>query len=334
VIQLTKSQRAAVVIAQLDEDRANKVLKDMSERDVIELMTEVTRLPVMTAEEVDQVIGELAHLTDSRADVRQGGVEIAERLLRERVGAVRAAEIMDELQSAGTDHPLAFINRIEPSQIVTFMSGEHPQMLAIVLAHVTREHAARILERLDDALRTEVARRVAKLSVLPPEVVRRAGAELEHRLATFARARGGTFDVVGIAALVGILTSADQATEKQILADLDERDPEIAQMVRDEMFVFDDVVELDDQTLQTVLRSVELKIVALALKGKLEHVIAKFTRNISRRAAEELVEEMTALGPQRLSVVEGAEASIVDVVRALADAGTITIERGTDELVS
>jgi len=333
VTPLTKSQQAAVIIAQLDEERAAKVLKNMSESEVIELMSQVARLPVMTTEDVESVIDELVLVAGSLADVRQGGSDIAERLLRERLGASRAAQIMDELQSVVADHPLAFINRIEPSQIVGFMSAEHPQLLAVVLAHVNRDHAARVVERLDDDLRTEVARRVAKMGPLPPDVVRRVGTELDYRLSAFARSGGGTSEVEGIATIVGILTSADQATEKQILADLDERDPEIAEQIRNEMFVFDDVVQLDDATLQTVLRSVVLKNVALALKGKPEHIIEKFTRNISERAAEELLEDMTSLGPQRLSVVEGAEAAIVKLVRSLADAGTITIERGNDELV-
>jgi flagellar motor switch protein FliG len=331
--ELSKSQRAAVIIAQLDEERANRVLRNMSEGEVIELMALVARLPTMTSEDVDAVVDELASVTGTLSDVRQGGSDVAERLLSERLGAARAAQIMDELQSAVTDHPLAVINRLEPTQIVGFMSSEHPQLLAVVLAHVNGDHGARVIERLEDELRTEVARRVAKMGALPPEVIRKVGAELEYRLSAFARAGGGTSEVEGIPTIVGILNNADQATEKQILADLDERDPEIAEMIRNEMFVFDNVIELDDPTLQTVLRSVVLKNVALALKGKPEHVIQKFTRNISERAAEELLEDMMTLGPQRLSVVEAAEASIVKLVRSLADAGTITIERGNDELV-
>jgi len=333
MISLTRAQQAAVVIAQLDEERANKVLRNMTESEVIELMAQVARLPVMTSEDVESVLDDLLLVAGTLTDVRQGGNDIAERLLRERLGDVRAVEIMNELQHAIADHPLDFIDRIEPAQIAGFMSGEHPQLLAVVLAHVTREHGARIVERLEDNARTEVARRVATMSALPPEVVRKVGHELEYRLSAFARSGGGTSEIEGLATIVGILTSADQGTEKQILADLDERDPEGAEMIRNEMFVFEDVIELADATLQTVLRSVVLKNVALALKGKPDHVIEKFTRNISERAAEELLEDMQSLGPQRLSVVEGAESAIVKLVRSLADAGTITIERGNDELV-
>lgn len=333
MVALSKSQQAAVIIAQLDESRANRVLRAMSESEVIALMAEVARLPTMSADEVEQVIDELAASAGALMDVRQGGSEIAERLLAERIGATRAAEIMDELKNVVSDHPLAFINRIDAAQIAGFMAGEHPQVLAVVLAHINRDHAARVVERLEDDLRTEVARRVAKISPLPPDVIRRIGNDLEYRLSAFVRAGGSTSEVEGLSTIVGILTSADQATEKQILADLEERDPEMAERIRNEMFVFEDVIQLDDATLQTVLRSVVLKNVALALKGKPNHVVEKFTRNISERAAEELIEDMSSLGPQRLSVVEAAEASIVKAVRSLADAGTITLERGDDELV-
>lgn len=333
MIPLTKSQQAAVIVAQLDEQRANAVLKSMTETEVIELMAEVARLPVMTSEDVDQVVQQLALSAGALADVRQGGADLAQRLLAERLGPVRAAQIMDELANVVNDHPLSFINRIDPTQIVGYLAGEHPQIVALVLAHINRDHAARIVERLEDDLRTEVARRVAKISTLPPEVIKRVGNDLESRLSAFVRAGGGSSEVEGLATIVGILTSADQATEKQILTDLDERDPDIAELIRNEMFVFENVVQLDDQTLQVVLRSVVLKNVALALKGKPEHVLAKFTRNISERAAEELIEDMASLGPQRLSVVETAESAIVKTVRALADAGTITLERGDDELV-
>ncbi len=322
-----------MVISQLDEARATKLLRNMSEKEVISLMGEVARLPMMTSGDVESVIEQLLVVTGERSDVRQGGYETAERLLLERLGAQGAAQIMDELTTVVSNHPLGFINRIEPSQIVAFMAAEHPQLLAVVLAHVNRDHAARILERLEVQVRSEVARRVAKMVPLPAEVTRQVGAELGHRLSTFARAGGAVSGVEGVATIVGILTSADQATEKQILADLDERDPVIAEQIRKEMFVFDDVLQLDDMTLQTVLRSVVLKNVALALKGKPEPVIEQFTRNISERAAEELLEEMATLGPQRLSVVEAAEDAIVKLVRSLADAGTITIERGNDELV-
>jgi flagellar motor switch protein FliG len=333
MITLTKSQQAAVIIAQLDEERANKVLRSLSESDVIALMAEMAHLPMMTTEDVETIIQELAIDAQALSDVRQGGSDLAERLLADRLGAQRAAEVMTELQTVVVDHPLSFMNRIDAAQVVGFMAGEHPQILALVLAHINRDQAARIIERLEDALRTEVARRVAKISPLPPDVIRRIANDLEYRLSAFVRAGGSSSEVEGLASIVGILTSADQATEKQILADLDERDPEIAEMIRNEMFVFTDVVSLDDMTLQTVLRTVVMKNVALALKGKPEPVVTKFLRNISERAAEELVEDISSLGPQRVSVVEAAEASIVKAVRALADAGTITLERGDDELV-
>jgi len=305
----------------------------MSEGEVIELMALVARLPTMTSEDVDAVVDELASVTGTLSDVRQGGNDVAERLLSERLGAARAAQIMDELQAAVTDHPLAFINRIEPTQIVGFMSSEHPQLLAVVLAHINGDHGARVIERLEDELRTEVARRVAKMGALPPEVIRKVGAELEYRLSAFARAGGGTSEVEGIPTIVGILNNADQATEKQILADLEASDPDLAEEIRNQLFVFDDVVGLDDRTLQRVLRNIVPKDLAVALKGVEETVREKFLRNLSERAAQDLVEEIEILGPTRLSAVEAAQMQLVKTVREMEAAGEVVLARGDDDLV-
>jgi flagellar motor switch protein FliG len=310
------------------------VLRNMSESEVIQIMGEMAQLPVLSTAEVTGIVGELVDRATMLSEVRQGGAGPAERLLKERLGPQRADEIMEELRSSVNDHPLSFINHIDPTQIAGYLKSEHPQTLAIVLAHLRNDNAARIIERLDDDLRSEVARRVTKMPPLPPEVVRTIARELEERLSAFVRGGGGTKDLNGVSTVVGILNNIDRATEKQILSGLDELDPEMAERVRNELFVFDDVLNLDDQTLQLVLRGVTSKNLAMALKGKPDLVVDKFTRNISERAAEDLAEDIATLGPQRLSLVEQAEAAIVKQVRSLADAGTITIERGTDELVA
>jgi flagellar motor switch protein FliG len=332
--ELSLPQKAAVVLAQLDERQAMAVLRNMSEAEVIRVTSELASLPVLSSTEVEHVVSELVDRATMLSEVRQGGTGPAERLLKERLGPQRADEIMEELRSSGDAHPLAFINHIDPAQIAGYLKSEHPQTLAIVLAHLRTENAARIIERLDDDLRSEVARRVAKLPPLPPEVVRTIARELEERLSAFVRGGGGSTDLNGVSTVVGILNNIDRATEKQILSGLDEIDPEMAERVRNELFIFDDVLNLDDQTLQLVLRNITSKNLAMALKGKPEHVIEKFTRNISERAAEDLAEDIATLGPQRLSLVEQAEAAIVKQVRTMADAGTITIERGSDELVA
>lgn len=330
---LGMAQRAAVVLAQLDDDRAQKLLNNMSESDVIAIMAEMARLPILGAEEVRQVVMEFAREADALLQVRQGGAELAQRWLRDRLGMSRANEVMSELDTFRRAHPLDFLNRIDPQQIVGFIREEHPQTVALVLANIQHEHAARVIERLDEDLRIAVARRIAKMAPVPAEVIKTIATELESRLSAFVRSGGVSSDVNGIARVVALLNSADRAAERQILAGLESADPELAERIRSEMFVFDDVIRLDEQTMQIALRSVVIKDLALALKGKPAHVVEKFTANISERAAEDLVETMSSLGPQRLSAVEAAEAIIVKAVRELAEAGEIVLGRASDELV-
>jgi flagellar motor switch protein FliG len=334
VSSLTPQQRAAVIIAQLSEDRAHRVLRQMSETEVITVLAEIARLPVMSTDDVAEVIDELFQHTDSLGHVRQGGTEMAEKLLRERLGPQRAAEIIERLHQTVLDDPLRFITKIPPAQLTGFLSGEHPQTLALVLAHINPESAAHILERLEEHLQAEVARRVAKMGALPPEIVQRIANELEVRLSAFVHGGGTVADINGISAVVEMLNFTERATEKQILAGLELADPDIAEQIRNEMFVFDDVLHLEDAALQLVLRQIPSATLAVALKGKPEPLCEKFTRNISERAASDLEEDISALGPQRLSVVESAESAIVKVARQLAEAGEITVARAGDELVS
>jgi flagellar motor switch protein FliG len=332
---LTMAQKAAVVLVQLDDARANSVLRNMSEAEVTLLMAEVARLPTMAEDEVGGVIAELGEHTSSLLQVRQGGRDTAARLLRDRLGLARAEEILNDLDRAVSDRPLSFLNQIDPNQVVGYIAEEHPQTIAIVIAHLEPENGARLMERLHDSLRVEVARRVAKMEALPPAVVQRIGAELEARLSSFVRGQAvASSEIGGIKTVVGILNNTDRATEKKILSDLEERDPETAEAIRNEMFVFDDLLAVTDPDLQLILRNVPVKTIALALKGKDLMVLERFKSNLSERNAMDLQEDFETLGAQRQSLVEHAEAELIRQARSLAEAGEINIERGDDELVA
>lgn len=328
---LTMPQRAALVLAQLDDDRVQRVLASMSEMEVVAIVAEMANLPVMRAEDVEAVVAEFEDEAGALVQVRQGGIDLARRWLRERLGASRAAEVLSELQSLTQERPLVFLNRIEPQQLVGFFADEHPQTVALVLANLNAEHAARVIETFDEAPRVEIARRMATMGPVPPEIVQKVADELESKLSTLARSGGS--DSGGVTSVVAVLTNTARTTERQILTGLDDVDPELAERVRSEMFVFDDVIELDDASLQTALRAVPMKELALSLKGKPQHMVEKITSNLSSRAAEDLLEDLGAMGPQRVSVVEAAESAVVKAVRDLVDSGEITIGRGSDELV-
>ena len=333
-MSLSGPQRAAVILAQLDDDRAQVLLKSMSENEVVRLMAEVARLPSVTSDDVAEVIAEFTHEAGAYLQVRQGGIEVAQRWLQDRLGISRAAEVMSEIETMATNEPLGFLNRIEPAQIAGFLSEEHPQTVALVLANIRQEHAARVLDRFDQQPAADIVRRMATMGSIPPAVVQRVADELEHRLANILRTGSARSDVGGVTAAAAVLNNVDRGAEKEILAHLEATDPELAEVIRAEMFVFDDVVQLDDITLQTVLRSVVLKTVALALKTATPDVVEKFMRNMSERAADDLREEIQSLGPQRLSVIEAAQAAVVRAVRELGDSGAITIGRANDELIA
>ncbi|MCL4413295.1 MAG: flagellar motor switch protein FliG, partial [Actinobacteria bacterium] len=297
------------------------------------LLQEMVQLPPLEPEDVDRLVQDFAHRVIALASVGQGGFDAARRLLRERLGPVRAEEVLSQIAASGYTRPLSFLQRVDPVQVASFFADEHPQVVALVLTHLPPDFAADVLKELDSSLQAQVAYRIGTLGRVQPEVVEQVAEVLQRKLSV-AMGSGGTAVLVGgVPGLVGILNNSDRASEKQILTELEELDAELAEEVRSQMFVFDDVVKLDDRTLQRVLRHVVPKDLALALKGVDEQIREKFARNMSERAAEDLREEIEILGPTRLSMVEGAQQAIVRTVRELEAQGEIVLSRGADELV-
>jgi len=330
---LTGPQKAATVLAQMDTHRAALALKSMSESEVVMLMTEMAKLPQLDATVVANVIGEFLEGVNGMVAVQQGGAEAARALLKERLGADRADEVMEQVYGT-IDGPLMLLHRLDPLQVNAFLAEEHPQTIAVILVHVASDHAAEILGKMEEKLRVDVADRIATMGRIDPQVVQDIAAVFEKKFATLLQP-GGTSRMAagGIPALVSILNNVDRASEKLILTELDALDPEVAEKIRNQLFVFDDVVALDDRTLQRVLRNVVPKDLAVALKGVDESVRDKFLRNVSERASEDLVEEIEMLGPTRLSTVETAQMQLVKIVREMEEAGEIVLMRGDDDLV-
>jgi flagellar motor switch protein FliG len=334
VPSLTGPQKAAIVLAQLDEQRATRLMKAMSEAEAVELMAAMAALPTLGPEQVQAVLAEFVGQAAALLQVGQGGIEVARRLLRERLGSSRADEVLQHFLEASPGTPLGVLQRVDPQQIVSFFADEHPQTVAMALAHLPAEQAAAVLAYFDEERRADVARRIATMGKIAPDVLQQVAEVLDQKLATLLHSgTGAGTQVGGIRTLVAILNQIDRGSEKQILASLEQTDPEVAEEVRNEMFVFDDVVNLDDRTLQRVLRNVVPKDLAVALKGVDERIREKFLRNMSERAAADLIEEVQLLGPTRLSQVEAAQQAVVKVVRQLEQAGEIVIARGDDELV-
>ena len=333
-LQLTGPQKAAVVLAQLDQLRADRLLKAMNETEVVSVMAALATLPALDSDAVNKVMTEFSSRAAILLQVGQGGVEVARKLLNERLGAVKATEVLRELVETNQARPFQMLDNIDAQQIVGFIGEEHPQLVAVILAYLSPEQAALVMGCLDDSIRADVSRRLATMGRISAEVIETVGAALERRLSSVSHTGSiVTSEVGGLSSVIAILNQTERSSEKQILADLEETDPELAEAIRNEMFVFDDVVNLDDRTLQRVLRQVAPKDLAVALKGVSDLVREKFLRNLSERAAEDLTDEIELLGPTRLSQVEAAQMRVVRQVRELEAQGEIMLSRGDDEFV-
>ncbi|WP_127126478.1 flagellar motor switch protein FliG [Georgenia sp. SYP-B2076] len=332
---LTSAQKAAVVLLQLGHERAAKVLAELSQQEVEEITAEIVRMDDVPATTADSVVREFhRQVTTGQPTVGHGGLEYAQRLLEASFGADKAAGVMDRLSTLMAGQPFDFLQHADARQVQSLISGEHPQTMALVLAHLRPDRASAILTGLEPALRTDVAHRIALMERASPEVVSIVADNIQRK-ATNVLTPGDMTAVGGVQPLVEILNRADPGTEKQIIESLGELDSELAEQVRGMMFTFEDIVLLDDRAVQLVLRQVDIATLAVALKGAPTTVSDKTRRNLSERARENLAEEMSMSGPIRLSEVQEARGQIVNAIRTLEESGQIVIRRdGEDDYVS
>jgi len=331
--ELNGQQKVAIVMAQLSTPTSSVLMKTLGNEDAIMVATAIARLPPLHRDVVDQVLEEFVSRVNTTRAIGQGGVAQARKMLASVIGEQQALDVMSHHEGNLAVGPLALISQTEPSRVVTQLAEEHPQTIAAILAHVAPNDGARLLDAVPAAMRPEVAMRIATMGRVSPDAVSAAAAELAGHLR--ASGSAGASTPGGIPALVDLLSRSEGSTEKLVLGGLADRDPELAEALRAQMFTFDDVLELDDRTLQVVLRSVEISELALALRGISDNpdAVNKFTQNLSERGQAELAEEMEVLGSVRASQVDAAQSSLVRSVRDLEASGAIVITRSTDELV-
>ncbi|MDT4934669.1 MAG: flagellar motor switch protein FliG [Pseudonocardiales bacterium] len=327
---MTGRQKAAVLVLQLGREASSRVLGELSEAELEELSTEIARIGSVPADVSAAVLGEFAAYLASGASTTRGGLDLARELLLAAVGEKRAEEILDRLSQTFVELPFAFIQSLDSRQVVSFLSDEHPQTIALVLAHLPAGQASAVLTGLGPELQADVAHRIAVMDRTSPELIRQVESSLERRLSSLGVA-GDLSAVGGLRPLVEIINRADRNTERMILEGLEERDPELAEQVRSQMFMFEDLVSLDDRAIQLVLRQVQVSDIATALKGVPDGVRNRIVQNMSERAALNLAEEIEVLGPVRVHVVEEAQAGIVRVIRQLEESGQIVVGRGDED---
>ncbi|HWJ66562.1 MAG TPA: flagellar motor switch protein FliG [Nocardioides sp.] len=323
-------RKAAILLIQLGKDRAAQVLSHLSDAEVESISAEIARLDAVSANETSQVLTEFRDLATAHAHVNQGGFGFAQQLLEQSLGPERAKEIMERLHAAAVQMPFQFLHRADPAQLRGFIADEHPQVIALVLAHMAADKASLLLSGLPAHQQAVVAHRIAVMDRTSPEIVRTVESVLERKLSSMLQP-AEVSRVGGVDPLVNIINRSDRPTERQIVEGLEGLDPSLADEVRSRMFMFEDIVGLDDRSVQQVLRQVDSADLALALKGVSEAVRTKITSNLSERAAENLLEEVELLGAVRLAQVEEAQQGVIRTIRQLEEQGQIMVRRGNDD---
>jgi flagellar motor switch protein FliG len=331
--QLTGLRKAAVLLVQVGKEQSAQILKGLREPEVEALTAEIARLEDIDVATSDAVMREFQELASARMYYSQGGMPYAEEVLIATLGPEKAKQLMARLSASLVELPFEFLRRIDPRMVLSFLQDEHPQTITLVLAHMSADQAAVVLSGLPEDAQAEVAHRLAVMDRTSPEIVKQVEAHLERRLSTVLQSSDYSA-VGGLQPLVDIINHSDRSTERLILQGLEERDSELAEEVRAQMFMFEDIVTLDDRSVQVLLRQVDSKDLTVALKGVRPDVRDKIVRNMSERAGTALLEDMEVMGPVRLKQVEEAQAIIVRHIRELEEAGEILISRGgNDEFV-
>ncbi len=327
--KLSGRQKAAILMVALGESASAQVFKHLRAEEIDELTLEIAGLSAVTPEVRDGVLQEMYETAMAQSYISEGGLEYARAVLMQALGPDRANEVLARLSQAIQVSPFEFLRRTDAAQILNVIANEHPQTVALILAYLPSDTAGQVLSALPAELQSEVAMRVALMDRTAPEVIREIENVLERKLSSVINQ--DFTSAGGITALVEVLGKTDRGTEKVILEALEEQNPELADEVRRLMFLFEDIVMLDDRSVQQVLREVDGKDLAVALKGTGETVKDKIFSNMSSRAAENIKEDLEYMGPVRVSQVEEAQQKIVAVIRRLEDAGQIIIARGGDD---
>ena len=332
VRSLTGPQKSAILLMAMGTEKAASVLRELRESEITEIMAEVARLQDVSPDVVDAVMEEFDLSARARRHLASGGVDVARELLEASVGEEKSNEIFERLSMAFISAPFEFVRRIDPRMVLSFIRDEHPQTIALVLAHMNPDAAAMVLSGLPEDTQRDVAVRVATMDRTSPDIIAAVENALEKRLSSVAQ-QSDLSSAGGINSLIELLNRSDRATERLIFEGLDDHDSNLADEVRSLMFVFEDIISLDDRSIQQVLRGVDTKELALALKGVREEVRVRILSNMSSRARETLEEDIVVLGAVRLSAVEEAQGAIVRVIRELEEAGEIVLVRSSEEFV-
>ena len=326
--ELNPRQKVAVLMISLGQDTTAEILKYLNDYEIEDIAQTIAELKTVTTEQEDEVLEEFEQLLMAGKYISMGGIDFARGALEKALGPRRAQQMLDRV-TATTSGGFYLLRNIAPNQIAPFISKEHPQTIALILAQLEPTQAAGVLNILPAELQSEVAYRVATIENISPQVLR----EIEQSLAAELQAiiTGQVTEIGGPKKVAEILNMTGRSTEKAVLEKLDAQDPEIAEEIRNMMFTFDDIARLTDREIQLILREVDTKDLAVALKGAQPEMQDRIFSNVSERVSTMIKEEMEFSGPVRLSDVEEVQLRIVQTVRQLEEAGQVTVVRGESQ---
>ena len=330
--ELTGVQKAAVLLIALGPEKSAEIFKHLKEDEIEELTLEIANTRSISPQVKESVLNEFYQVCLAQQYNAEGGIRYAKELLDKALGGERAQEVISKLTASLQVRPFEFVRKTDPSQVLNFIQDEHPQTIAMILAYLTPAQAAMIMSSLTSEVQADVAKRIATMDRTSPDVVKEVEHVLERKLSSLINQ---DYTIVGgVDAIVNILNTVDRSTEKHIMETLEIEEPELADEIRKKMFVFEDIMLLDDRAIQRVLRDVDNNDLAVALKGANEDVQNTIFKNLSKRLAAMIKEDMEFMGPVRMKDVEEAQQKIVGVIRKLEDSAEIVISRGGgDEIV-
>ena len=330
--ELSGLQKAAVLLITLGPERSSHIFKHLKEDEIEELTLEIANTRSITPQMKEKIIEEFYQVCLAQQYIAEGGIGYAKDLLEKALGEDKAREVIGKLTASLQVKPFEFIRKTDASQLLNFIQDEHPQTIALIMSYLSAAQSSMILSALPPERQADVAKRIALMDRTSPDVIKEVEKVLESKLSSLVNQ---DYTIIGgVDAVVDILNSVDRGTEKHIMETLEIEEPELADEIRKKMFVFEDILLLDDRAIQRVLRDVENADLAVALKGSNEEVQNAIFNNLSKRLAVMIKEDMEFMGPVRMKDVEEAQQKIVNTIRKLEDAGEIVISRGGgDEII-
>ena len=325
-------EKAATLLITLGPEKSAKIFKHLKEEEIEQLTLEIANTSSVSPQTKEKVLSEFYEICLAQQYIAEGGIGYAKELLEKALGEEKAKDVIGKLTASLQVRPFEFIRKTDPSQLLNFIQDEHPQTIALILSYLPASQASMVVSSLPPEKQADVARRIAQMDRTSPDVIKQVEKVLERKLSSLVNQ---DYTIVGgVDAIVSILNSVDRGTEKHIMETLEVEEPELADEIRKKMFVFEDILSLDDRAIQRVLRDVDNSDLALALKGATEEVQNVILNNLSKRLAVMIKEDMEFMGPVRMKDVEEAQQKIVNIIRKLEDSGEIVISRGGgDEIV-